>query len=137
MRLEVGSAAWVADRIPGCDRGFGENKTIHVIDGDQIIAGLVFHNWQPEAKVIEISSVAVDPRWMQRGVMRQLMRYPFDELKCQMVVARISVKNIRARRLWKALGSKEYIIPRLRGRNEGEAILTLTNEAWGKSKFMR
>ena len=43
-------ARFVAMLIPHCRRGFGRCKTVGVIDdAGQLIAGLVYHNYDPEA----------------------------------------------------------------------------------------
>ena len=130
-------AAWVARRIPGCERGFGECQALGVEHKGEIVAGLVFHNWEPESGVIEISAAATDPRWMTRTVIRTALDYAFSQAGCQMVVARQAVTNLAPRKAWKALGAKEYIIPRLRGRNEAGSLITLTDDAWNASRFNR
>lgn len=124
-------AAFVAGEL-GFTRGFGECKAIGFMDGTGIVAGFVYHNWNPEAAVIEISGASTRRNWATKGVVRSIFAYPFDQLGCQMVVARHSVHNRRVRRIWRALGASEYVIPRLRGRNEAEAVATLTVEAWRK-----
>lgn len=100
-----------------------------------LVGGVVFHNWNPETGVIEVSAASIDARWATRGVMRAVFEYIFQTAECQLAVARTGEDNKRTRRLWKALGATEYIIPRLRGRTASEAILTLTQEAWENSKF--
>ncbi|MDX5370191.1 MAG: hypothetical protein LPL29_12535, partial [Alphaproteobacteria bacterium] len=39
------------------------------------------------------------------------------------------------RRMWKALGADEYVIPRLRGRDRDGYITTITKEQWAASPF--
>lgn len=107
------------------------------MNGDDVAAVLIFHNWHPEAGVIEVSAVAGNPKWTQRGVLKEAFDYIYGRLGCQMAVARCDVSNGRVRRLWKAFGASEHIIPRLRGRNADEAILTLTDDAWRASRFAR
>lgn len=130
-------AAWVAARIPNCSRGFGECQALGVEHRGQLVGGLVFHNWSPEYGVIEMSGASEDARWLTRNVISKALNYVFDELKCQMVVANQNPENQRAVRVWKALGAQEFIIPRLRGRNNAGSLITLTDEAWSKSKFKR
>lgn len=84
---------------------------------------------------MEVTAAAIDSRWASRTVLRQLFGYVFNA--AQLCVARTGTDNQRVRRLWKAFGAKEYIIPRLRGREASEAILTLTDDAWYASRFMR
>lgn len=127
-------AAWVAEELGG--RPFGEHRAAAVVDGDgNLAAGVVFHNWNPEAEVIEVSAAASDPRWATRAVLSELFGYVFAV--AQACVARTAEDNARVRRLWKAFGAQEYVIPRLRGRTASEALLMLTDDAWAKSKFMR
>ena len=120
-------AAFVAAQL-GFIRGFEGYSAIGF--GEPLTAGFIYHNWNPEAGTIEVSGASTRRNWAGRDEVKAIFGYPFDELGCQMVVARHSVDNARVRRIWKALGASEYIIPRLRGRDEDEAIATLTVEAW-------
>lgn len=130
-------AKFVADLL-GYERGFGECVAFGVVDDDgRLVAGCVYHNWCPESGVIEMSAAAITPRWLTRPVMREILGYAFGTCGCQLVVARIHEDNERARRLWRAMGADEYLLPRMRGRAASEAILLLTDDAWAESKFMR
>jgi hypothetical protein len=127
-------AEWVAARIPEVDR-FGANKAFAVMRSDgEPAAGVVFHDWNPLAGVIEASAAADDPRWATRGVLRTLFGYAYDECACQMVVCR--TVNPVVVKLWRAFGADEHVIPRLAGRDRAMTIMTLTDDAWNASKFM-
>lgn len=102
-----------------------------------LLGGLVFHNWDERAGLIEASAAARDRRWMSRAVINEAMSYVFDRVECQMLMARQSHANKPARHAWTALGGTEIIIPRLYGRNEDGTIITLTQEQWQSSKFRR
>ena len=128
-------AQWVGARIWGRLDAFDNARAMGVLRGQELVAGLVFHNWEPEAGVIEVSAAAVDRRWLTRKVATTAMRYAFDGCGCQMVLARYSERNTPASKIWVALGSTEHSIPRLYGRSEGGIIATLTDEAWRVSKF--
>lgn len=109
-----------------------------VVRGDgEMVAGVVFHDWNEGAGVVQVSAASIDPRWASRSVLREGFRYAFDFLGAQMAVAHTHEENTRVRRLWRAMGAKEYLIPRLRGRMASEAILCLADDAWLQSKFMR
>ena len=117
--------------------GFGEARGAVIRDRrGKSAACLVFHNWNPKAGLMEVSAVAKSPRWATRAVLRDAFGYIYDTSGCQLAVARTDTDNHRVRRLWRAFGADEYVIPRLRGRNASEAILTLTQEAWAASRFM-
>lgn len=119
-------------------RDFGECRTGAVLTEDgSVAAGLVFHNWNPDAGVIEVSGAAEHPGFAQRGVMAEIARYVFGGCGCQMLVARCHEGNEGVRRLFRAAGASEFIIPRLRGRDAAECILTLTDDAWRASRFAR
>lgn len=141
MRLEWGhedlALPYAAKKLDQ-PRGFGPCTTAVAVDAKSAVSAvLVFHNYQPEAGVIEVSAVADDAKWAQRGVLKEAFSYIYDQLGCQMAAARCDVSNDRVRRLWKAFGADEYVIPRLRGRQKDEAILTLTDDAWRSSRFSR
>lgn len=106
-----------------------------VVDGTQIIAGVLYNNWHPDEGVIELHAASVDKRWLTRRVMHQMFAFPFDGLKCQLCVLRVSEHNKPMLRIAKAYGFKEYVIPRLRGRDEAEHILTLTDDDWRTNRF--
>lgn len=128
-------ARFVAD-ILGFDRGFGENKAIGFLDRDgRLEAGVVFHDYSPENGVIEISAASTCPRWLSRARMHEIFDYPFGQIGCRLVVARISEHNKRARRLWISLGSDEYVIPALIAPHTAQIIYTLTAEQWRNGKF--
>ena len=120
-------AAFVASQL-GFTRGFDTYTAMGF--GTPLVAGFIFHNWHPEAGVIEVTGASTQRNWATKDVVKAIFAYPFNQLDCQMVIARHSVGNTRVRRIWKALGADEVIIPRLRGRDEAEAIATLTVEAW-------
>jgi hypothetical protein len=122
-------AEFVAARL-GITRGFGECRALGFLDkAGAIESGVVYHNWFPEAGVIEISAAALHHRWGTKGRLKAIFGYPFDHVGCQMVVARHAFDN-PVRRIWDALGADEFIIPRLRGRQMSECIATLTVEQW-------
>jgi RimJ/RimL family protein N-acetyltransferase len=128
---------FVALNIEGCSRGFGECVTIGVLKGDTLVAGLVYHNWQPEAGVMELSVASTTPTWLTRPVLKEMFGFPFERCDCQLVICRTSEAQTRLHRLLKALGFTKYRIPRLRGRDAAELVWTLTDDIWNASKFAR
>lgn len=108
-----------------------------VHDGGDLIAGVVFHDYSPESGVIEMSAAAESRRWLTRPVMKAMHSYVFDDAGCQMAILIVAESNKTMRRIAKAYGYTETLIPRLRGRNEGGAVMTLTDDAWRASRFHR
>lgn len=127
MNVVPCSPHWVAERIPGCDRGFGECTAMGVERNGRLIAGVVYHSWCPEWGTIEMSGAAIDRRWMTRSVIHRLLAYPFGF--CRMVVLQMEPGST-AHRIWMRLGADEYRIPRLRGPETDGIIATLARETW-------
>lgn len=131
-------ARWAAAHIwGGGNQQFGECRTMGVVLGGDLIAVMVFHNWNPESGVIEISGAGTSKRWLTRTTLRRMFAYPFDDVGCQMVVMRVSERNEPLARMLKVYGFKSHRIPRLRGRSEDEIVFTLTDDDWRANKFMR
>jgi hypothetical protein len=128
--------AFVAPQIPGGDRGFGTCQCIGFTDAEgRVEAGFVYHNWHPEAGVIEITS-AIAPGWRcTRGKMAEVMGYPFRF--CRMVVWRTSEANRGARRILRGIGAREYLIPDLHAPGVAEAIYTMTADQWRATPYAR
>ena len=130
-------ADFVTRHIPGCSRGFGNAKTIGVVEDGRLIAGVVFHDWRPETGVIQMSAAAISPRWLAPKVLHAIFAYPFEVCGVQMVVLLVKEGNDRMKRIAERFGFTGYSIPRLAGRNEAEIIYTLTDDAWRATAFER
>ncbi len=122
---------------PGSSRGFGECQGMGVVDDedDKLIAGAIWHNYEPEAGVIEISAAATSKRWLTRQTLDMMFGVPFREWNCQAVVLRVPDSDKPMHRMLKAYGFEVYRIPRLRGRDEAENVFVLTDDAWRANKF--
>jgi RimJ/RimL family protein N-acetyltransferase len=133
-------AEFVASLIPHCHRGFGTAcKAIGVIDGNGVlIAGFVYHNWDPDSEVIEMSGAALPGRyWLTRETLARMYQYPFHQCGCQMVVMRVLADNDRLLRILAAYNYTFYKVHRMWGRDTDGVLCTLTREAWDDNKFNR
>jgi len=128
-------AKWVGKHIPGGERGFGPCLAAAVFEDGQIIGGIIYHNYDPESQVIELSGAGKD--WLGREYLHAVYDYIFNVAGCQMTVMRIAENNVRMRRIAERFGYAKHFIPRLRGPDEGEFIMTLTKEDWQASRFNR
>jgi RimJ/RimL family protein N-acetyltransferase len=133
-------ADFVAQLVPHCRRGFGTNiKTIGVVDAGGVgvlIAGIVYHNWDPEAGIIEISGAALPGQpWLSRETLKRMFQYPFLVCNCQMVVQRTPADDERLLYVLARYGYAFSGVPRLFGRNRDGVICCLTREAWESNKF--
>lgn len=132
-------AAWVASKIP---RMTGQtfphgSKAIGVTRRGAIIAGIVYHNYYPEYKNIEISMAADSPMWATREVITALLRYPFIQLGCRRVTTCTPIRNKRALKFNYGIGfKKEGVIRRGYGNQDMIICGMLRKEAerWLKSE---
>lgn len=135
-------AHFVAQMIPRCHRGFGPNiKAIGIIDDPKLgnlIAGVVYHNWDPESAVIEMSCAALPGKqWLTRETLGRIYQYPFLQCGCQMVVKRMMADNERLLRQFAVMDCTFYKVHRMWGRDTDGVLVTLTREAWDNNKFNR
>uniref|UniRef100_A0A6H1ZB91 Putative acetyltransferase n=1 Tax=viral metagenome TaxID=1070528 RepID=A0A6H1ZB91_9ZZZZ len=127
---------WVADLIwPGQRRDFGNCQGMAIIEDDQLIAGMIFHNYESQSGVIEISGAGTSKRWLTRETLRVMFAYPFKECGCQCIVMRCDPDDAALRRMLLAYGFQLFTIPRLRGRDKDENVFVLYDDAWRGNKF--
>lgn len=74
------------------------------MDGAEVIAGIIYHNFIKEYKNIEMSITTTSKRWATRSVLKQILSYPFNQLGCQRVTACIRSSNEKAIRLVVGVG---------------------------------
>lgn len=131
-------AQFVASLIPHCRRGFGPNvAAMGVIEDDgNLIAGIVWHNFDPDAGTIEISGAALPGKqWLSRETLKRMYRYPFFVCGCQMVVQRTPADNAKLIYTLFRFGYEFELIPRLFGRDRDCMVCRLTREAWEANKI--
>jgi len=132
-------ANFVAQMIPHCrERGFGTAmRAIGVVDNDnELIAGMVYHNLDPEAGVIEMSGAALPGRiWITRMSLRVLWQFPFLQCRAQMVLMRVRASDERLLRQLAALNYTLTRVPRMYGRHADGVLCLLTDDDWAANKF--
>jgi RimJ/RimL family protein N-acetyltransferase len=132
-------AEFTASLIPHCRRGFGPNiVAMGVIEDDRLIAGFVYHNYDPEAAIMEISGAALPGKyWLTRETLARIYQYPFLRCDCQMIVQRVPADNERLLYQLSRLNYAFVTIERLFGRDRDGVVGTLTRERWEQSKFTK
>lgn len=126
-------ANWIIEKMPQCARGWDTFAAMRVFR-DETIGGVVFHDWNPEAKTMCMSAAGCDG-WLTRPVLFAMHSYVFNDAGCQLAVLQTAETNKTMRKIALAYGYREYRIPRLRGRDEAEIILTLADDDWRLSRF--
>jgi RimJ/RimL family protein N-acetyltransferase len=93
---------WAAKRM-GIENPFGPCRAVGVENGS-LLAVCVYHNWVPEHKRCEISFAAESPRWVTRGIIRELLWIPFGQYGLETVYTYTESSNIRALRFNEGIG---------------------------------
>ncbi len=144
MRLVLGRdamvAEWVGFHIPhvGSGPAFGPCSAIGVeSDAGEPLGGVVYSNYQPACRSIELSFASASPRWLTRPIICAMMRYPFDQLGCQRVTAVTPRRNKPARRFVEVFGFKREGLVR-RGFGDDDAVISgLLKREWQASRWAR
>ena len=126
---------YVSGRIWGRHRTFGPARALAIAESGKVVAAVIYHNWDDESGVIELSAASDTPRWLTRRVLKTMFEYPFLDLGCQAVVMRVGDDGHNLARILPVYGFKRYDIPRLRGRDKTEQIYVLSDDDWKANKF--
>lgn len=111
MRLVSGPfsplvAQWVADQI-GHGLDWGPCEAIGVVDKhDNLVGGVVFNQYQPQYRNIEVSFASNRSDWLTPSLVTGIMAYPFDQLGCGRITSLTPKKLRRARQFLQKFGFK-------------------------------
>jgi len=108
-----------------------------VFNGSELQGAVAFHDWKPHFGTIEFSAASASGTWLSRQVIKEIARYAFDELGCQLLVTQNDPDNTRVVRIIKSLGFDQVLIPNLRGKGKAGSFMTLTVEQRNASRFIR
>src|SRR6185369_9129290 len=130
-------AQFVAQLIPHAHGRTLTGKAIGVIDDEgKLIAGIVYHQYDPVAETIEITGAALPgSRWLTRETIQRMYQYPFEQLGVQMIVHRTPANT---EHLLEQLARRGYMLvkwPRMLGRDRDGVLCLFTSEAWDQCKF--
>lgn len=79
-RLSPELAAWAAARIDHVgERGFGPCWAIGVALYGELVAVIVFHDFQPQHGTIQLSMTSATPAWINRRVIGRILALAFDQ----------------------------------------------------------
>ena len=109
---------FVSDLMPPGRERFGECTAVGFPRDGKLEAGVVYHNWDPARRMIEMSAAATSRRWMTWPRARLIFGYPFEF--CDLVYARTDSPVIH--RTFRLLGGSVFETPVW-------TICTLTKEA--------
>ena len=94
-------AKWVGERVD--EDMWGDCKTIGLLEGDELIAGVVYNLYNGPSICMHVAAVP-GKRWMTREYLQVCFAYPFLQLGCRRVTALTRVDNKEAIRFIEHLG---------------------------------
>lgn len=100
-----------------------------------VVAGVIYHNYNPDAGTIEFSCYSQKKRWLTRKIINQILRYPFEELKLRVVFARFSEDNAFIGDIVKRLNATLHILPELWSQDKDQIVAILKYDNWKKSEL--
>jgi RimJ/RimL family protein N-acetyltransferase len=135
-------AQFVAQMIPHIRdhaNAISNCKTIGVIDHEgKLIAGLVYHGYDPPAGTIELTGAALPrSRWLTRETIRRMYSYPFEQIGVQMVKQYTPADNELLLGQLARGGFMFVRVPRWYGPERDCVIGLLTAEEWARNPLYR
>lgn len=104
-------AQWVSEHIPQIrGREFGPCSAIGIAGNGKLLAGVVYHEYKPAFKTIQISMASVSPMWARRENIYALLHYPFRQLNVFKVWTGTPHDNLRAIRANEHIGFKREAV---------------------------
>jgi RimJ/RimL family protein N-acetyltransferase len=132
---DVEVSAWTRARIPHC-HDWGPCAAIGVADGnEELIAGVVFNNYHPHYKSIEISTASSRKRWLTKSLITGIFAYPFAQLGCQRVTAATPRNAHTARQFLETFGFQPEGIVRLGFGSQDALLFGLLASEWATHRY--
>lgn len=134
-------ARWVAERIPLMAGTLGfEDKAVSfgvLSDNGSPLGGVVFTDWQPAYRSIQISFASASPRWLTPQLVTAILEYPFGQLACSRVTSLTPSQAASAVGFLNRFGFRREGLIR-RGFGTDDAIVSgLLAEEWAEHRFNR
>lgn len=89
---------------------FGPCAAIGVISRNRLIAGIVYHDYQPQFGTIQASIAATSPMWARRQNIAALLHYPFVQLGVYKLWSSTPLSYERALKMVAHLGFKREAV---------------------------
>lgn len=122
-------ARWTCSRIPHMQDGasFPHAALGVVNDMGRLIAGMIYHDYQRAFGTIQLTFAASSPMWAKRDTIRELLAYPFQQLKCYKIWTSTPIDNEPALKVNSHLGFvREAVLAHQFGKNRHCVICRMT-----------
>lgn len=132
--------AWAGKFIPhvGEEGDFDSPYQVAEVvnDNGERLAVIIFHDWQEEARTIQVSAASVSPFWAHPSVICSILQYPFDVLKVRKLWMAIPHTYENVIKFNKHLGFRQEATLRYHFSDTQHAvILSMLEEEYRKSRW--
>jgi RimJ/RimL family protein N-acetyltransferase len=134
---------YIRERVPHVPYGqvFGNAVGIGVVGDTGLVAGVVYHSWDPQFRSIEVSCAAASPRWGNRQIFSGLLRYAWETAECRRITAvtprRAPPGATSPRKFLEGLGFVREGSIRLGFGDQNAIVYGLLREDWEAGRFCR
>jgi len=90
----------------------GNVASIGVMNKDEVLGGVIYHDFTGEGGSIIMHMAGDDPHWITRGILWAAFDYPFNQLKVNRCLAFVPSNNMRALKIDQQLGFKAEAVIR-------------------------
>lgn len=127
-------AEWVGSRIPHVGGAhFGPCQGLAVVNGDKVLAGIIYHDYQEDHDSIQLSMAAESPMWARREVIAALLDYPFNQLGCFRLFTITPIDNKIALKVNSHIGfHREAVCHSAFGKNRHGVIMRMLRPDYSK-----
>ena len=102
---------------------------------DNLIGGVVFNQYQPQYRNIEVSFAASRSNWLTPNLVTGILSYAFDQLGCNRITSLTPKKLRKARQFLQKFGFKHEGTVR-RGYGDDDTIISgLLASEWSQHRF--
>lgn len=115
---------------------FSGYTSLGVVKGDRLIAGVIYHDYKPKPKTVEISCAAIDPTWLRGPTLYLMYSYPFEQMGCRVIGTGNAESNKRLHRQLERLDHRKYVIDDYWGEGEDCYFWTLTKKAYQSNNLI-
>lgn len=79
--------------------------SLGIVRDDHLIGGVLYHNYTENN--CEMTIATISSKWASRRVIRELLSYPFEYLKCRRITASTDANNTKSISMLNRLGFRE------------------------------
>lgn len=122
-------ANFVSKRIKYVKGGYKDYAAIGLEKDGDLIAGVVYTDYQEDDGDIQLHIAATTPRWCTESNIRMFLDYPFNQLDCVRVTCKCAEDNPRIARFLDGIGfTREGILRKAFDRKVDAVIFGMLKE---------